>query len=679
MPKNKNKKLQNLKDVGLDGLKDIATSFSKMKFKDSDQKTPTTATGPRKMRRGEKEIKESFDPVPKEQAGLLVTGALEEALAECKAKVERIARQCRAANRKFRDVEFDLEKDQWLCRYGLFGNEEDEPDAAVKRVTEIFDKPVFFGPDGPNASDVRQGDLGDCWFLAALSAVSTVPGLVEKFCVARDEEVGVYGFIFFRDCYWQPVIIDDLLFWSPPKFDELTLSEKQLYHNERHVYHQVVEKSGKGLKYARSGVVGETWVPLIEKAYAKFHGDYAALDGGFLSDGIEDLTGAVATSFQMSDLLSPDRFWTHELQHADLKTRLFGVSLNIDEARSQVAQPTVQGLFPAHAYSVLRARECNGKRFVVVRNPWGESEWTGAWGDGSKEWKGEWLGILKDLDHEFGDDGQFVMEYSDFLEVFGQVDRATLFDASWVMSSLWLRIPPQPSFHPWTYGDAFYYFSLDKASSVVVVLSQTDHRYFQKLNGEYPWWLLDFVVFKKGSPESIGMSGISLGSQRSVSCELYLEAGDYVVLPRVEPRSRGSVSVGEDDNEWDIRKLSRMLTERAKSRSFAANYDLSQEIDYLPITPEVAFAIGLDSGNSEEDAGSDAEDETEEPDKKEDDTNDAEGKENAANSTGDADSDSGGLDFSPDDGPKSHPLFLGLRVYTQDGAVATVSGGVKEG
>jgi hypothetical protein len=28
---------------------------------------------------------------------------------------------------------------------------------------------------------------------------------------------------------------------------------------------------------------------------------------------------------------------------------------------------------------VLRAVEAKGKRFVVIRNPWGDSEWTGPW------------------------------------------------------------------------------------------------------------------------------------------------------------------------------------------------------------------------------------------------------------------------------------------------------------
>jgi hypothetical protein len=57
----------------------------------------------------------------------------------------------------------------------------------------------------------------------------------------------------------------------------------------------------------------------------------------------------------------------------------------------------VQGLIGDHAYSVLRAIECNGKRFVVIRNPWGKSEWTGRWSDGSKEWTQEWLQCLPTL------------------------------------------------------------------------------------------------------------------------------------------------------------------------------------------------------------------------------------------------------------------------------------------
>ena len=62
---------------------------------------------------------------------------------------------------------------------------------------DIFDDPQFF-IDGATPQDVHQGSGGDCWFLAALMAVSAKPTLIEDLCVARDEKVGVYGFVFYR-------------------------------------------------------------------------------------------------------------------------------------------------------------------------------------------------------------------------------------------------------------------------------------------------------------------------------------------------------------------------------------------------------------------------------------------------------------------------------------------------
>lgn len=53
------------------------------------------------------------------------------------------------------------------------------------------------------------------------------------------------------------------------------------------------------------------------------------------------------------------------------------------------------------------------------------------------------------------------------------------------------------------------------------------------LHGPDPQWWLDFVVFQRDTSKLVGISGISLGSQRSVSCELQLEAGDYIILVSV--------------------------------------------------------------------------------------------------------------------------------------------------
>ena len=62
---------------------------------------------------------------------------------------------------------------------------------------DIFDDPVFF-KDGPTAGDVKQGKDGNCYLMAALCGLGNMKGLIDKVCVAKDEKVGVYGFVFYR-------------------------------------------------------------------------------------------------------------------------------------------------------------------------------------------------------------------------------------------------------------------------------------------------------------------------------------------------------------------------------------------------------------------------------------------------------------------------------------------------
>jgi hypothetical protein len=82
-----------------------------------------------------------------------------------------------------------------------------------------------------------------------------------------------------------------LLYISIPKFSELTSDEKHLYHNDEEEYNKKARRGGKSLYFSRSGTEGETWVPLIEKAFAKLHGDFASLCGGITGEAIEDMTG----------------------------------------------------------------------------------------------------------------------------------------------------------------------------------------------------------------------------------------------------------------------------------------------------------------------------------------------------------------------------------------------------
>ncbi|KAJ7617828.1 cysteine proteinase [Roridomyces roridus] len=431
----------------------------------------------------------------------------------------------------------------------------------VCRVTQIFAEPRFF-VDGADSNDIIQGALNDCWFLSAVATTSTTEGLVDKCCVARDEEVGIYGFVFFKNGRWVHIIIDDLLYTDIPKYEELNSGAKTLYHHDKEHYNSWARRGGQTLYFAKSGTDGETWVALLEKAYAKLHGDYASLEAGYAGEGVEDLTGGVSTYIQTKDILNINKFWEEELLNAN-KDRLFGCSFT--GAFDGSGDPAVRrgdGLIAHHAYSVLRAKEVNGKKFVVVRNPWGRCEWTGRWADGSKEWTPGWLEILPQLGHVFGDDGEFIMEYADFLDSWDQIDRTRLLDSSWITSSQWLSVVSRQLPSAWTYGDVCFTISLPKPSFTIIVLSQLDMRSYEAVAGDRDW-SFDFILFKRGDKSPVATSLPAEVDSRSVNVEIQLDAGEYVVHVRLDCSHRSNKKA---------RKDARLRTAKARSEYLASNF-----------------------------------------------------------------------------------------------------------
>lgn len=103
---------------------------------------------------------------------------------------------------------------------------------SVKRVTDIFENPKFF-IGGATANDIRQGRDGDCWFMAALTTLGNKEDLIPKICVARDEQVGVYGFVFHRDGEWVSEIIDDKLYLTKPDYDESWIERNLIEDRQR--------------------------------------------------------------------------------------------------------------------------------------------------------------------------------------------------------------------------------------------------------------------------------------------------------------------------------------------------------------------------------------------------------------------------------------------------------------
>jgi len=404
---------------------------------------------------------------------------------------------------------------------------------SVKRVGEIFDDPKFY-IDGPTANDVRQGRDGDCWLMAALCTLSNKPGLIEKLCVHHDVDVGVYGFVFHRDGDWFSEIIDDKLFLTKPDYDEAMSDrinvERLLWDDGRErpdseeIYRKTYQSNSGALYFAQCENPNETWLPLLEKAYAKAHGDYAAIEGGSTGEGIEDLTGGVTSELFTTDILDKEGFWKNELMQVN-KTFLFGCSTGL-WGRGWGDR---KGIVEQHAYSVMRAVEMDGERLLLLKNPWGRSEWKGPWSDGSKEWTPDWL---KKLDHRFGDDGAFWISYKDLLRKYQNFDRTRLFGPDWKVAACWTTLSV-----PWTieYHDTKFAFTLAKPGPVVIVLSQLDDRYFRGLEGKYGFSLA-FRVHKAGHDDYLVRTQGSYCMRRSINVELNLAAGEYLVLVKIDAR-----------------------------------------------------------------------------------------------------------------------------------------------
>ncbi|KZO89647.1 cysteine proteinase [Calocera viscosa TUFC12733] len=488
---------------------------------------------------------------------------------KCRKLVERISRDCRKNNKRFRDESWDISEDQNLCLQGLLPTDDDDDvfhPSSVARIHEIFDAPKLF-IDGVNADDIRQGPtIGDCWFVSALAVVSNLPHLLERLCVHYDAQVGVYGFIFFRDGHWITTVVDDQLFIANRQYDELNDTEKTQWHKSRKLYEDTNLRGSRALYFSASSDSNETWVPLYEKAYAKAHGDYESISGGFTGEAVEDLTGGVSVLFKVKDILDEDKFWKDELLHAN-KDRLFACYIQLDYPGD------LTGLIAKHAYSILQAKEVHGRRFLVIRNPWGErGEWQGPWSDGDDLWTPEWM---RDLDHKFGNDGRFIMEYTDFLKVWQTVDRCLLFDDTWHVSSVHVETKLRPWPAAPSFGNVCFIVTITDASPAIFVLSQHDSRYFKGLEG-YLWWSLEFRVFRAGEKDYLARSEKGWDGKRSVNVEFKnLDAGEYIVHVRLD-RSAFRDKDYLADQDSSAAKLCRVHAKLMESRSLAPNYDRAQ-------------------------------------------------------------------------------------------------------
>ncbi|KAM4627303.1 calpain-12 [Polymixia lowei] len=313
---------------------------------------------------------------------------------------------------KFRNQDFKTLQNECLKSGSLFSDptfaadqnsigmpEDPDPNKAIKwlRPKDISKNAVFVeGTTG--TTDICQGQLGNCWLLAALSCLTMHPKLFVKVVPPKqslsESYVGIFHFRFWQYGEWVEVVVDDRL---PVRQSRLLFS----YSHTRNEY----------------------WSALVEKAYAKLIGSYGSLKGGNISEGMEDFTGGIAYSLPVSSR-TPRVLWrslTAALSQGTLLSCFIQAS-----SYHEIGKMTAEGLIKGHAYAITdsdKVKKGSGEALLLrLRNPWGFVEYRGPWSDKCKDWDDVDRAEKERIELKKREDGEFWISTEDFSRLFDTVE-----------------------------------------------------------------------------------------------------------------------------------------------------------------------------------------------------------------------------------------------------------------
>uniref|UniRef100_A0A3Q3MG13 Calpain 9 n=1 Tax=Mastacembelus armatus TaxID=205130 RepID=A0A3Q3MG13_9TELE len=303
---------------------------------------------------------------------------------------EQLRRECLQKGVLFEDPDFPA-KDS-----SLFFSESVPVNVEWKRPKEICSDPKFI-VGGADRTDICQGQLGDCWLLAAIASLTLKPETMAR-VVPPDQEfdhryAGIFHFQFWQHNRWLEVVVDDRL---PTVRNKLIMLHSASYN--------------------------EFWSALMEKAYAKLNGSYEALKGGSTMEAMEDFTGGVGEMYETKN--APGNLFSIMKKALD-RGSMMGCSIDITSSAESEAKTTT-GLVKGHAYSITGMEEVNYRgqtvQLIRIRNPWGQVEWNGPWSDNSREWNYIDKSEQIRLQQNSTDDGEFWMQFEDFKRNYDKVE-----------------------------------------------------------------------------------------------------------------------------------------------------------------------------------------------------------------------------------------------------------------
>ena len=180
--------------------------------------------------------------------------------------------------------------------------------------------PVLFANNETRPSAGQQGQLGDCWLLAAASALAEFPDRVKKIFVNTEySNSGIFQTKFWIGGEQIKVTVDDRL--------------------------PTNRQGGGSTKprtiFSRKSPLGSWWLPILEKSFAKLNVNYANLGAGMMTEAWRQLTNQPVHSVGTKGLTT-EQVWNY-LSDWDAKNYII----------SAACFTGGNGLVQGHAYTII--------------------------------------------------------------------------------------------------------------------------------------------------------------------------------------------------------------------------------------------------------------------------------------------------------------------------------------
>lgn len=286
------------------------------------------------------------------------------------------------------------------------------------------------------AGDIQQGQIGDCWLIAHISAAAHQQPDIMRSCVNYNNRAGVASVRFYIEGRPLWLLIDDFLPGKHRSSHE-SCDGKPWLLKRRHQLEWFARSSSQ-----------ELWPMFLEKAIAKWAGSWSVLDAKSEESPTGSPTGEPSwlwgngqPNWGVTGYTEARLALTGGVQRSistkpggtlkfDVLTDLLhgGVVITAGSKPKEgglIGSNGLAGGDQGHAYAVLSTFEATTAagqiQLVKCRNPWGRNgEWNGDWSDESSLWV-EHPQIAADVGYTCANDGVFFMSFLDMLDAFERI------------------------------------------------------------------------------------------------------------------------------------------------------------------------------------------------------------------------------------------------------------------